>query len=84
MIMPIRKGFSSVAHIIALPTALAALPIYGAQSIESAQPRPIVTIGVTRMSSFVSLLTALPNSAATIVISRTARGPPAPPSLSAA
>ena len=36
-------------------------------------------MGVTRMSTFVSLLTALPNSAATTAVTSTASGPPAPP-----
>ena len=47
-------------------------------------PIVIVTKGVTIMSILVSLETALPNSAATIVTSNTARGPPAPPSVLAA
>ena len=38
-----------------------------------------VTMGVTRMSTFVSLLTALPISLARIATNSTARGPPAPP-----
>ncbi len=80
MITPIRNGCSSVAHMIALPTALAALPIAGADSA----PARIVTSGVTRISIFVSLETAFPSSAARIVISSTASGPPAPPSVLAA
>ena len=39
----------------------------------------IVTMGVTRMSTLVSLLTILPHSAAKIATKYTARGPPAPP-----
>ena len=42
-------------------------------------PTRIVTMGVTRMSILVSLLTALPNSAAMMATNRTASGPPAPP-----
>ena len=53
--------------------------IGAAISIASPTPTTIVTMGVTRMSTFVSLDTILPNSAATIAISNTANGPPASP-----
>ena len=43
-------------------------------------PVRIVTSGVTRISTFVSLETSLPSSAATIATIKTASGPPAPPS----
>ena len=77
--MPMKKGCSSVAHMMNRPTALAAVPMGAA--IRAAMPMParVVTIGVTRMSIFVSLLTALPISAARIATNSTARGPPAPP-----
>ena len=78
--IPIRKGWSSVAHMIRFPTAMAAFPRGGAISQEKNTPTPIVTRGVTRMSIFVSLETAFPNSAAMIATKRTAKGPPAPPS----
>ena len=46
-----------------------------------AEPTPtkMVTMGVTKMSTFVSLLTAFPSSAAMMATNSTARGPPAPP-----
>ena len=47
---------------------------------ESATPTKMVTSGVTSTSMGVSLLTALPISAATMATTSTARGPPAPPS----
>ena len=56
----------------------------GAIHFASATPIRIVTAGVTRMSIFVSLLTALPHSHATIAMMSTASGPPAPPSTFAA
>ena len=40
----------------------------------------MVTMGVTRISIFVSFETALPNSAATTATKYTLSGPPAPPS----
>ena len=82
--IPIKNGCSSVAHIIAVPTVLAALPIAGAHPRLSRTPTPIVTIGVTIISILVSLETSFPNSAAKIVTTRTASGPPAPPSSFAA
>ena len=47
-------------------------------------PIPMVTRGVTRISTLVSLETALPNSAAMIATNSTASGPPAPPRALAA
>ena len=82
--IPIRKGWSSVAHMMTLPTAMAALPSGGAISQERNMPTPMVTRGVTRISTLVSFETALPNSAAMIAMKRTASGPPAPPSALAA
>ena len=76
--MPIRKGCSSVAHMMIPPTEEAAVPMAGAISADRPTPTRIVTTGVTRISTLVSLETALPNSAAMIAIKRTARGPPAP------
>ena len=82
--MPIRKGWSSVAHLMSSPTDMAAAPSGGAISQERNTPTPMVTRGVTRISTFVSLETALPNSAAMIAINSTASGPPAPPRMLAA
>ena len=42
-------------------------------------PTSVVTMGVTRMSILVSLLMALPHSAAIMATNKTAMGPPAPP-----
>lgn len=42
-------------------------------------PTRMVTMGVTRMSTLVSLLTALPHSAEMMATNSTASGPPAPP-----
>ena len=77
--MPMTNGCCSVAHMMSVPTQLAPLPMGAATSMASPMPTRIVTMGVTRMSTFVSLLTALPNSAATIAVTSTASGPPAPP-----
>ena len=77
--IPMKKGCSSVAHMMACPTAEAALPTGAAISAAKPTPTSTVTMGVTRMSIFVSLLTALPISAATMATNSTARGPPAPP-----
>ena len=60
------------------PTLEAAVPIAGAIRAESPTPTRIVTRGVTRISTLVSLETALPHSAAMTAMNRTARGPPAP------
>ncbi len=60
------------------------VPMGGAIHLASATPTKMVTAGVTKMSIFVSLLTALPHSAARIAMMRTASGPPAPPSALAA
>ena len=73
------NGCCSVAHMMSAPTQLAALPMGAATSMASPMPTRIVTMGVTRISTFVSLLTALPNSAAMIAVTSTASGPPAPP-----
>ena len=77
--IPMKKGCSSVAHMMACPTAEAALPTGAAISAARPIPASTVTIGVTRMSIFVSLLTALPTSAANSATNSTASGPPAPP-----
>ena len=42
-------------------------------------PTSTVTMGVTKMSTLVSLETSLPHSAAMMAMTSTARGPPAPP-----
>ena len=77
--IPIKNGCNSVAHIIKLPTELAAAPIAGAHNTLKPTPASIVAVGVTRISTFVSLETNLPTSLATIAIRYTAKGPPAPP-----
>ena len=78
-IIPMKNGWSSVAHMMALPTALAAFPIPGAHHIASRMPAVMVTKGVTMISIFVSFETSLPSSDAKMVTISTARGPPAPP-----
>ena len=77
--MPIQKGWSTVAMLMRVPTDLAARPMAGAHHMDSAQPRRMVTSGVTRRSTLVSLLTSLPTSAERMAIISTDRGPPAPP-----
>ena len=62
--MPIMKGCCSVAQFTAVPTADAALPIGAAIRQERPMPTRMVTMGVTRMSIFVSLDTSLPHSQA--------------------
>ena len=47
--IPIRNGRRSVAHIIRLPTFIAAFPSAGAHQAESATPTPIVTRGAARL-----------------------------------
>ena len=76
---PMTKGDCSVAHMMSAPTRLAAAPMGAAMSRASPTPEKMVTSGVTSRSTLVSLLTALPSSAATMAMSSTARGPPAPP-----
>ena len=66
---PIRKGRSTVAHLTKVPTAEAAAPMGAAMREEMPMPTRMVTMGVTRMSTLVSLLTALPSSAETMAIS---------------
>ena len=66
------------------PTPEAALPMAGAHHMASAVPTKMVTKGVTRMSTFVSLETSLPVSQARMATMSTASGPPAPPRLLAA
>ena len=83
-IIPMRNGWSSVAHMMRFPTHIAACPSGGAISHEKNTPTPIVTSGVTSISTFVSFDTALPISAAIIAMKSTASGPPAPPSVLAA
>ena len=82
--MPIQNGWSLVALSMTRPKAEAAVPMGGAIHLASATPTKMVTAGVTKMSIFVSLLTALPHSAARIAMMSTASGPPAPPSALAA
>ena len=82
--IPIKKGCSSVAHMINSPTLSAPAPIGGAISQASPTPTPIVTMGVTMISTFVAFDTIFPASAATMAMTSTARGPPAPPKVFAA
>ena len=77
--MPMISGACSVAHMIRVPTWLAAAPMGAAMSMDRPTPTKMVTSGVTRMSTLVSLLTALPSSAATMAMISTASGPPAQP-----
>ena len=58
--IPMRNGCWVVAHMIRLPTLEAAVPMYGANKYARPQPEKIVTSGVTMMSTFVFLLTSLP------------------------
>ena len=74
-----ERSCCSVAHMMRVPTWLAAVPMGAAISMERPTPAKMVTSGVTRMSILVSLLTALPSSAATMAMMSTASGPPAPP-----
>ena len=66
-------GFSSLYFMAAAPRA-------GAHQADRPIPTAMVTSGVTRISTLVSLLTALPISEAITAMKSTARGPPAPPS----
>ena len=77
--MPIQKGWRSVARMISCPNALATEPMGGAITQAAPMPIRVVTMGVTRISTLVSLLTALPHSAAIMATKSTARGPPAFP-----
>ena len=82
--MPIRKGCSSVAHLMRSPSHMAARPSGGAISHDSRMPTQMVTSGVTSISTLVSFEIALPHSAAMIATKSTASGPPAPPRALAA
>ena len=81
---PMKKGCSSVAHMMKPPTDEASAPIHGAATSASPQPPMMVTAGVTMMSTFVSFDTAFPSSEATMAMTSTASGPPAPPASLAA
>ena len=81
---PMKKGCSSVAHMMNPPTDEASAPIHGAATSARPQPPRMVTAGVTMMSTFVSLDTALPSSEAITATTSTAKGPPAPPASLAA
>ncbi len=76
--MPMRKGWRMVAHLTKSPTAEAAVPMAGAMRAARPTPERMVTRGVTRMSTLVSLDTSLPISAAMMAMNSTASGPPAP------
>ncbi len=67
-----------------VPTEDAAAPMGAATRSETNMPTRTVTMGVTKMSIFVSLDTSLPHSAATMATKYTDRGPPAPPMALAA
>ena len=77
--MPIKKGCSWVVRMISWPKASAAPPMGGAMTQAEPMPARMVTMGVTRMSTRVSLDTAFPSSAAMMATNSTASGPPAPP-----
>ena len=82
--MPIQKGWSTVAHLTKSPTAEAAAPMGAAITLARPTPTSTVTMGVTRMSTLVSLDTSFPHSAAPMATKYTASGPPAPPMALAA
>ena len=82
--IPMKKGCSSVAHMIRSPVRPAAVPMAGAHQREKKMPTRIVTRGVARISMRVSFEMAFPHSAARTVMIRTASGPPAAPSSLAA
>lgn len=82
--MPIQNGCNFVAWSMTMPKAEAAVPMGGAIHFASATPIRIVTAGVTRMSIFVSLLTALPALGGDNGDDQDCQRPPAPPSAFAA
>ena len=51
--IPINNGCKLVAHIIKLPSFMAAAPSAGAHHADNATPTPIVTSGVTKISTAV-------------------------------
>ena len=78
--MPIRKGCNSVAHMMTVPVCIASFPKGGAHKAASVAPTPMVTRGVTRISTFVSPAASFPISLVAMATKSTAKGPPAPPS----
>ena len=74
--MPIKKGCISVARITRAPNPYIMALTPGPTRAATAQPKRMVTVGVTRISTLVSLETALPSSAATMAAKRVPRGPP--------
>ena len=75
-IIPIKKGCSSVAFIIITPIPLVKSFTAGPIKVAVNPPAKSVTPGVTRISTFVSLDTAFPNSDPTIVETSAAASPP--------
>ena len=71
---PMKKGCSSVAHMMNPPTDEASAPIHGAAIRASPQPPRMVTAGVTMMSTFVSLGHGLAQLGATTATTSTAKG----------
>ena len=71
-----------MAHMMRVPTWLAAAPMGAAIRHGEADARKdqCNQRGDKNVGFLVSLLTALPSSAATMAMMRTASGPPAPPS----
>ena len=77
--IPITNGCCVVAHIISLPNSFAKLPIGGAINMASSPPTRTVTAGVRIISIFVFPASRFARTAAMRAITKTARGPPAPP-----
>ncbi len=81
---PVIKGACRAAQPMKALMYPVSTPIGGARKTESRPPVSSVTNGVTRISTRVFLETARPASAAAMAMKKTARGPPAPPSVLAA
>ena len=75
-IMPIKNGCISVACIIMLPKAVITALTPGPARRAISSPDTMVTVGVTRISTFVSLDTSLPSSAAITAHISVPKGPP--------
>ena len=74
--MPMKNGCISVARIIRLPKPVITADTPGPASRAMSSPLTIVTVGVTRISTFVSFETIFPSSAATAVQISVPSGPP--------
>ena len=75
--IPIANGWSFVASLMNVPSQFIAMAIGGQIRYPERKPKPKVTIGVTRISTFVSLETILPNSTAMMTATKTPKGPAA-------